>query len=333
MITRTDMEALIREDVASEIFKSAAEQSAVIRLARRLPNMSAGLRRLPVLSSLPMAYFVDGTPGDPPSDNGDGYKRTTNIEWQNKYVYAEEIAVIAPIHISSLEDSSYDIWGETKPYLAEAFGALIDAAVFHGTTAPATWPTNIVDAAIAAGNSLSLGDVGNLFDDIMGYDTATDTPGLISHVELDGYFPTGFVSGVSMRGRLRGLRDTTTGLPLFRPAMTGMGEASGYTLDGQPIVFPLNGAFDETDALMICGDWNKMVFAFRTDMTYKVLDQAVIQDPDTKEIIFNLAQQDMVALRVYMRWGWQVPNPVNRMNATEVTRYPFSVLLPAEASL
>jgi len=334
MITRTDAEALIPEDASGEIFKAAVESSVVLRLGRRLSNMSQGMRRLPVMSALPLAYFVDGTPGDPtdsPSgSNKLGMKKTTTAEWKNKHIYAEELATIVPIAISTLEDSAYDIWSEIKPAIGEAFGAIIDAAVLHGTNAPTTWPTDIVAAAIAAGNALALGDIGDLYDDIMGFDPATDTPGLISHVELDGYLPNGFVSAVSMRGRLRGLRDATTGLPLFRPAMTGMAPSSApYTIDGVAAYFPLNGGYDATEALMICGDWTKLVYAFRTDMTYKVLDQAVIQDPDTGEIIYNLAQQDMVALRVYMRWGWQVPNPVNRINDSETTRYPFSVLQPA----
>ncbi len=333
MITRSDAEALIPEDASQEIFKATIENSVVMRLGRRLANMSRGQRRLPILSALPLAYFVDGTPGDvsdsPSGSNALGFKQTTTVEWSNKYIYAEELATIVPISISTLEDADYDIWGEIRPYIGEAFGALIDAAVLHGTNAPASWPQDIVAAAITAGNVVKVGDIGDLFDDIMGYDNATATPGLISHVEVDGYMPNGFVAGISMRGRLRGLRDVTTGQPLFRPAMTGMSPGSApYTIDGLNTYFPLNGSLNEDEALLICGDWTKLVYAFRTDLTYKVLDQAVIQDPDTGAIIYNLAQQDMVALRCYMRWGWQVPNPINRMNATEATRYPFSVLQP-----
>jgi len=50
----------------------------------------------------------------------------------------------------------------------------------------------------------------------------------------------------------------------------------------------------------------------------------VISDADGK-IIFNLAQQDMVALRVTMRLGFAVPNPVSYIKPRE-KRYPFAVL-------
>ncbi len=331
MITRTEAEALIPEDASREIFKSTVENSVVLRLGRRLANLSAGQRRIPVMSALPLAYFVDGVPGEvsPSAENSLGFKETTGAEWKNIYLYAEEIACIVPIAISTLQDAAYDIFGEIKPYIGQAFGAVIDAAVLHGVNAPANWPDDIVLGANNAGNVLELGDVGDLYDDIMGYDVATTTPGLISHVELDGYMPNGFVAGIQMRGMLRGLRDTTSGQPLFRPAMTGMSpDTAPYTIDGLPTYFPLNGAYDSTESLMICGDWNKLVYAFRTDLTYKILDQAVIQDPTTGNIIYNLAQQDMVALRCYMRWGWALPNPINPVNETEATRYPFSVLKP-----
>jgi hypothetical protein len=108
------------------------------------------------------------------------------------------------------------------------------------------------------------------------------------------------------------------------------GGTGAYTLDGQPIYFAMNGAWDDAEALMIAGDWSQLVYAFRTDISYKVLDQAIIQATDGS-ILFNLAQQDMVALRCYMRFGWQLPNPVNALNEG-ATRYPFSVLTPVPAS-
>lgn len=332
IITKTDAEALIPEEIAPEVFKSTVENSMILRLARRLPNMARGVRSLPVMSALPVAYFVDGTPGEP-TDNTLGRKELTDAAWQSKKIYAEEVAVIVPIPQSVLDDADYDIWGEIKPYIGQAFGKALDNAVLFGVNAPASWPTDIVAGAIAASNAIQLGAIGDLFDDIMGYDETVPQPGLIALVEEDGYFPTGFVAGVSMRGKLRGLRATTNGLPLFRPALEGMQPGTGgYTLDGQPIYFAMNQAWDDTAALMIAGDWNQLVYAFRTDISYKVLDQAIIQDPATGNILFNLAQQDMVALRCYMRFGWQLPNPVNITNETAATRYPFSVLTPVPAS-
>jgi hypothetical protein len=60
------------------------------------------------------------------------------------------------------------------------------------------------------------------------------------------------------------------------------------------------------------------------------LTEGVITDNATpRAIIHNLAQDDMVALRVTFRMGWQLPNPLNRVQAVEADRYPFAALAPA----
>ena len=46
------------------------------------------------------------------------------------------------------------------------------------------------------------------------------------------------------------------------------------------------------------------------DITWKILTESVIQDGDGN-IVYNLAQQNMIALRASMRLAWQVPNPKN----------------------
>jgi hypothetical protein len=67
------------------------------------------------------------------------------------------------------------------------------------------------------------------------------------------------------------------------------------------------------------------VLGVRQDFTYKMLDQAVIQAGDGT-IQFNLAQQDMVALRVVFRVGWQVANTINYEGANDSTQYPAAVM-------
>ena len=310
-IDRTALSGLIPEPVTREIMQGAIAESAVLRMGRKLANMSSKTQTINVLDALPSAYFVNGEATD--SGAGEAFKQTTKMAWDKKKLYAEEIAVIVPIPEAALDDADYDIWGEVKPRLTEAFGKVIDAAILFGTNKPSTWRTGVVPAAIAAGNGVPVGT--SVFDDIMGEN------GLISKVELDGFNPNGVMSAIQMRGKLRGLKDTT-GQPIFKSDMQG---ATRYGLDGMDMYFPMNGAFDPNQAQMIVGDWSQLVYAIRQDMTFKIFTEGVIQDPSTKAITYNLMQNDMVALRAVMRLGWEIANPVNAYNADKANPFPFSV--------
>ena len=307
MIDRTGAEALISEEVANEIIQGVAEQSTVLRMGRKLPNMSKKKYRMPVLDMLPVAYWVAGD---------SGFKQTSKMAWKNKYITAEELAVIIPIPEAVVDDADYDIWGEVRPRAVEALGKKIDGAVIFGVDKPDTWRDGLVDGATDAGNVVTLGASDDLYDKIKAED------GVIAKVEESGFFPSGHLADITMRAKLRGLKDST-GQPIFR---TGMQGATSYSLDGSPIDFPRNGAFDKTKALMITGDFSQLVYSIRQDVTYKLLTEATIVDPSTKEVIYALAQQDMVALRIVMRLGWEVPNPINSLKSTEAERFPFAIL-------
>jgi len=128
---------------------------------------------------------------------------------------------------------------------------------------------------------------------------------------------------MGMKSKLRGLRDTT-GQPIFK---SNMQEKTTYALDGAPLTFPENGAFFTSIAQLVVGDFKQAVFSIRQDVTVKILDQGVIQDPVTKDIVYNLAQQDMIALRVVFRMGWALPNPATRLDENR-TGCAFAYLEP-----
>lgn len=319
IIDRTGAEILIPEEKAREILQHVPEDSVTMRLMRRLPDMSSKTRVLPVLSSLPMAYFVDGDMG---------FKQTTHMAWDNVKLHAEEIACIVPIPQNVLDDSEYDIWANVRPRLVEAIGATFDKAVLFGTNKPANFPTGIIPGAIAALNSAAYTDVvgSSLYAQLLGQ------AGIVSMIEEDGYVPNGFLGAIAMRSLMRGTVDAN-GLPIFgrAPYQAGVGGKGMWELDGNEIIFPKTEVMDPAVALLVGGDWNMAVWAMRTDITTKLLSEAVIQDPSTKAIVYNLAQQDMVALRVVFRAGWALPNPINRLNMDAPSRYPFAVMTPKVA--
>ena len=305
-ITRTDATPLIPEQVIAEIIQNVPESSAIMRLARRLPNMSRGQMRLPVLSALVTAYFRDGDTG---------LAQTTEAAWTNKYINAGELVCIVPIPKAVLEDADYDAWAQVKPDILAAFGKAFDAAVLYGTNAPGTWPSSLLTGATAASNVVSLAAATDLYDAILG------ESGSMATVEADGYDVTGHVGALSMKSKLRGLRDLN-GQPIF---LRSMQETTRFELDGAEVVFPKNGAVSAASSLLVSGDFSQIVYAIRRDMEWELWDQAVIQDA-AGNILYNLAQQSMVALQGTMRLGWQLPNPVNRVQETEASRYPFGIL-------
>ena len=302
-IDKTNVEALIDTQVANEIFEGVVRESKALSMFRRLPNMTSDKTKLRVLDSLPIAYFVD-------ESTNNGRKNLTKMAWDKKYINAAELAVIVPIKENVLNDTSIDIWSEVKPRIVEAFGKKIDNAIFNGTDKPADWRAGLIPSIVTAGAEVNEGD--NLYSDIND---------VMTKVEESGYNVTGLLGGVGLKGKFRMLTDTT-GQPI-----------KGTEIDSLPKAFLDNGAWDKTKSVLIAGDFSQAVYAIRQDVTYKVLTEAVIQDPSTGDILYNLAQDDMVALRVVMRLGWEIPNPVNALNET-TKRFPFANLKPkAVASL
>lgn len=308
IINRTDLSGLIPEPVTREIIQGVTEGSAVLQMGRRLPNMTSKTQTMNVLDMLPTAYFVNGDTG---------MKQTTKMKWDKKKIYAEEIAVIVPIPEAVLDDADYDIWGEVRPRLVEAFGKVIDSAILFGTNKPTSWRDSVLETCTKAGSVVAATPY--IYDDIMA------EGGVIAKVEESGYLVNGIMSAIQMRAKLRGLKDLN-GVPLFKTDMQG---ATPYALDGSPMYFPRNGAFDTTKALMFAGDWSELVYSIRQDITFKIFDQGVVQDPSDNSIVYNLMQNDMVALRAVMRLGWEIPNPKTAYNDNIANPCPFAVYAPA----
>ena len=299
-IARTDVDALIETQVANEIFEGTVRQSKALSMLKRLPNATSDKTKLRVLDSLPVAYFVDET-----TDNG--RKNITKLAWDKKYINIAELAVIVPIKENLLSDASIDIWATVRPRIEEAFAKKIDNAIFFGVDKPTDWRAGLIPSIHTVGAEV-VETANGLYSDI------NDA---MVKVEESGYNVTGILGGTGLKGKFRMMLDTT-GQPLNT---TEIGSIRREFMD--------NGVWDKTKATLVVGDFSQAVYAIRQDITYKVLTEAVIQDPSDGSILYNLAQDDMVALRVVMRLGWEIPNPVNAENET-ATRFPFASLVPEE---
>lgn len=304
IISNEDAKVLQPEqEIIDSIVQGITQGSTILPLMRRLPDMVSGTATMNVLDTLPVTYFVN-------EGVNNGRKQTTRAAWKNKKIKAEEIAVIVPIKKNVYNDSKYDIWGQIKPLIIQDAYRLVDEAIITGKGKPTEWIDGLVPSAVTAGNVVT--------------ESADDTTySLISKtmtkVEEDGFDVTGLIGGVSLKGAFReGLLDST-GQPLS-PTSEVM---------QLPRVYAKNGAWDNTLAQFMVGDFQQAVYSIREDMTFEVFDTGVITDAEGA-IIYNLLQDDMVALRFTFRMGWQVANAINALNKDNTTRFPFAVAKKAE---
>lgn len=269
-INRENLAGLIPEEITREIISGIRTESVAMQLMRRLPNMSTKVQKMPVLSLLPQADFVNGDAG---------MKITTSVAWKDKQLVVGEIAAIVPVPQAVLDDADYDIWGQVQPLLVEKFGRVFDNQVFYGGNpkAPIEWPLGLIPQAINAGNVETIGTGIDVLDDI------NNTFGLL---EEQGYDVTGIAAQKTLRTSLRGLRDGNGGFLFSNP--TSGSDNNPY---GVPIYFVGAGTWPRAEASALAGDWNNAVYSMRQDMTFQIFDTGVISDDDGK-IVYNLLQQD-----------------------------------------
>lgn len=300
---------LVPEPLVAQVIKELPKASAALNLCRRVP-MSTKTSRQPVLSVLPEAYWVQGDTGQ---------KSTTKADWENLELIAEEIAVVVPIPENYLADSAVPIWGEVRPLIVQAFGQAIDRAVLFGTNKPATWTSQaIIPGLTAAGNTIE-----------EGADIGVSIAGMGEKLAGEGYTLNSFASRPGFHWKLAAAR-TAAGYPIY-----GSGDLANGTpasLYGRTLAEIENGSWPmANDVQLIGGEFDKAIIGMRQDITFKVFDQGVISNPDGT-VAYNLMQNDMVALRVVMRLGYALANPITVMEADPKKRFPFVGLTGKKAA-
>lgn len=302
IITRgSPTDPLIPEQIVNAVIEEMPKSSVLLDRARRV-QLTSKTGRQPVLSALPAAYWVNGDTG---------MKQTTKAEWENVTITAEELAAIVVIPDAYFDDASVPLWSQIQPLLAEAVGLKVDQAGLFGVDAPASWPDSVVEGAVAAGNTVTAGT-----GDDFGVDVAT----LAGAVAEQGFAVNGFAAKPGLQWRLVGLRNEQ-GTPIYTPSLSA-GAPSG--LYGYPLNEVTNGAWDN-DYDLIAADWSKIVVGIRQDMTFRIFSEGVISN-DEGEVVVNLMQQDAKAMRVVFRVGFQVANPITRLESDDEARYPAGVI-------
>jgi HK97 family phage major capsid protein len=294
---------LVPQPLALEIIQEMPTASALLARARRV-TMSTKSTRQPVLSVLPQAYWVGGDTG---------LKQTTKQMWDNITLVAEELATIVVVPDAYISDAGVPIWDEVKPRIVEAFGRKIDQAGIFGIGRPSTWATSVYEQAVAAGNVVTHASA----------DLAVDVANLGKVLVRKGFALDGFMTAPGFQWELVGLRNSQ-GTPIYTPSLSA-GTPDG--LYGMPLSESLNGGWDATKAALIGGDFDNAILGMRQDITMTTFTEGVVTD-DAGAVVVNLMQQDAKALRVVMRLGFAVANPVTPLAPNASTRSPFAVLGP-----
>ena len=282
----TVYEDLIPRTMAREMIAQAEKTSVVLELGRNLP-MASGQASLPVVSFLPAAGFVNPRHG--------GRKPATKIEWTASQVVAEELACVLALPNSFIDDAGYPIWEEVRNIVAASMAEALDAAVLFGTGAPAGFPTGGIKALAGAAQ------------------TGADAPAAIDAaaavLEAGGVTPDGIVASAAIGTALRAAWTAANALP---------SEAPSQSLYGWPVRVAAD--WDPTAGDALVGDWDYLLVGVREDITFDLSEEAILQD-NTGAIIANAFQDDLTAMRCYMRVGIAIGSPVSRQ--TEAAVFPF----------
>jgi HK97 family phage major capsid protein len=300
-ISRAEVATLIQEAYADTLLNSATEASTVLG-AFPTVNMGTKLSHLPVLATLPEAGWVSES-----ATASDGVKPTSQVTWADRTLVAEEIAVIIPVHENVIDDATVAVLSEIASLGGQAIGKKLDQAVLFGVDKPASWVSlDLLSAAVAASQTVN---------SVAGDANESDIVGAVNQVSeliaLAGYAPDTLISSLALRYKVANLRDAN-GQLVFRDE-----SFSGYRT-----FFNRNGAWDAESATSFVVDSSRVRIGIRQDIQVKFLDQATVAG-------INLAERDMVALRLKARYAYVLGNGATPAGAAKT---PVGVVAPPASS-
>lgn len=298
-ISRSDVATLIQEEYANTLLQAAVEGSTALAA---FPTVSMGskLTHLPVLATLPEAGWVSESATDP-----EGVKPQSKVTWADRTLVAEEIAVIIPVHEDVLADCSVSALDDIARLGGQAIGKKLDQAVFFGTDKPASWISSaLLPAAVGAGQAIE-----HVPGDANESDLVGATNQAAEAIALAGWAPDTLLSSLAIRYQVANLRDSL-GQPVFRDE----------SFNGFSTYFNRNGAWDPESAAALIVDSSRVRIGVRQDITVKFLDQATLTSG------LNLAERDMVALRLKARFAYVLGTGATPQGAAKV---PVAAVVPA----
>lgn len=263
-------------EVSSEIIALAQEESAVMRLARRINLPGRGLT-IPVISGDPEANWVDETNAKPVS----------NPTLTTKNMKGYTLAVIVPFSNQFRRDMS-GLYAEIVRRLPGALGKKFDATVFAGT-APGTG-FDVLTGVTAQ----SISGTGNSFYKAL---VAAE-----SAIATAGYSVSGYAMSPQGKAEMLTALDTTN-RPIF---INSVADGEIGRLLGQPVhytkgVYAAGSGSGAVDVLGFAGDWSKAMYGIVEGVDISISDQATLTISNSQ---VNLWERNMFAVRAEIEVGF-----------------------------
>lgn len=279
-ILKTDKEFIMNNlmgtvptEIANDVIKGIVKESTAFKICKHVP-MQSNKKVMPVLTDTGTAYWTE-----------EAQKIGTSVmNWEYPELQAKKLAVIVPTTKEKINDSVINVMSEIKEGIKDAFNRAIDSAILFGTQSPFT--TSIYEAS----KDNSVKETGKIDLDI------SNAMGL---VENSDRAVNAIITHNGIKNSLRTLRDSN-GNALIIP-----GGISGTQIYQTPIYIPSTKSFDKTQATFLIGDFNNALIGTRSDIEYEVLKEATLFDEQQKPVL-NLAQNDMIAIKVTMRLGFTI---------------------------
>lgn len=263
-------------EVSSEIIALAQEESAVMRLARRINLPGRGLT-IPVISGDPEANWVDETNAKPVS----------NPTLTTKNMKGYTLAVIVPFSNQFRRDMA-GLYAEIVRRLPGALGKKFDATVFAGT-APGTG-FDVLTGVTAQ----SISGTGNSFYKAL---VAAE-----SAIATAGYSVSGYAMSPQGKAEMLTALDTTN-RPIF---INSVADGEIGRLLGQPVhytkgVYAAGSGSGAVDVLGFAGDWSKAMYGIVEGVDISISDQATLTISNSQ---VNLWERNMFAVRAEIEVGF-----------------------------